>query len=302
VTHDVVVLGRAGVDLYPTEARVPLAEQDRFERFLGGTGANIAVGAARAGLRAALVTGVGDDGHGEFVRRRLAAEGVDVGFVSARVRARTPLTFCELWPPDRFPVTTYRCEHSPDWDVELSAAEVTALSTARAVVATGLALAREPSSSSVFAVLGAADGLRVLDLDWRPVPGVDVHEVSRTTDAAVRVVDVVVGDEDEVRRAGGVESLAARCPAVVLKRGPRGATVVAGGVHQDVRPFPVRARNGLGAGDAFAAALVAGLLAGRSLHESARRGAAAGALVAARLACADAMPTPDEVDALLAGT
>jgi len=106
VTHDVVVLGRAGVDLYPTEARVPLAEQDRFERFLGGTGANIAVGAARAGLRAALVTGVGDDGHGEFVRRRLAAEGVDVGFVSARVRARTPLTFCELWPPDRFPVTT----------------------------------------------------------------------------------------------------------------------------------------------------------------------------------------------------
>jgi 5-dehydro-2-deoxygluconokinase len=111
---EAVVIGRVGVDLYPNQLRTPLREVRTYTRFVGGFAGNVATGLARLGVRTAIVSRVGDDGHGEFVRDFLASEGVDVRFLRTDPYWPTPPTFCEVWPPDHFPITFYRRPSCPD--------------------------------------------------------------------------------------------------------------------------------------------------------------------------------------------
>ena len=298
---DAVVVGRVGADLYPTEPRTALRAQRTFVRSVGGSGGNIAVGLRRLGVDTALVTGIGADGHGQFLLDRLEAEGVDTRFVSRHPERLTPISFCELWPPDHFPVTMFRTERSADWEVDLDPASVTALADARLLVVTLTALAREASRASTLALVYEHRGIRLVDLDWRaPVWEVESDYAKRVTDVAA-AADLVLGNEEEIARAAGSPSslLAAGARAVVVKRGPRGATLVTAERSVDVPAIPVVVVNGLGAGDAMAAAIGAALLAGRPLAEAVERGAAAGALVASRLACAESMPTVPELERIL---
>jgi 5-dehydro-2-deoxygluconokinase len=116
---EAAVIGRVGIDLYPNELSTPLRRVRTYTRFVGGFAGNVTTGLARLGVRVAILSRVGDEGHGEFVRDWLAREGVDVRFLRTDSYWQTPPTFCEVWPPDRFPITFYRRPTCPDWQLSL---------------------------------------------------------------------------------------------------------------------------------------------------------------------------------------
>ena len=294
------MLGRVGVDLYPNELETPLRAVRTFTRFVGGFAGNVATGLARLGVRTAIVSRVGEDGHGEFVRDFLEREGVDTRFLAVDPYWRTPPTFCEVWPPDRFPITFYRRPTAPDWQLAPGDFDRDDVAATPLLYATGTGLAQSPSRETTLAALREHERTTVFDLDWRPALWERPEEFPAVAAEAVRHADVVVGNEEEVEAAAGsAEAIVDAGTALVLKRGERGATVFAAGGVVDVPPHPVEVVNGLGAGDAFAAALGHALLRGLELGEAVRRGTVAGALVAAQLACSEAMPTLEELEAAL---
>jgi 5-dehydro-2-deoxygluconokinase len=292
---EAVVMGRVGVDLYPNQLETPLRAVRTYTRFVGGFAGNVATGLARLGVRTAIVSRVGDDGHGQFVRDFLEGEGVETRFLGVDPYWRTPPTFCEVWPPDLFPILFYRRPTAPDWQLAPGDFDADDVAAAALLYATGTGLAQSPSRETTLGALRAHGGTTIFDLDWRPDLWDDTEEFPPLAREAVAAADLVVGNEEELE-AAALPELPAR---LVLKRGERGATVFDGGDETDVPGFPVEVVNGLGAGDAFAAALGHGLLRGLSLVEAVRRGTVAGALVAAQLACSEAMPQLKELEAAL---
>ncbi len=289
-----VVMGRVGIDLYPNELETPLSEVRTFTRFVGGFAGNVSTGLARLGVPTAIVSRVGEDGHGEFVRSWLAGEGVDVRFLAVDPYWQTPPTFCEVWPPDRFPLTFYRKPTAPDWQLVPQDFEAGEVAGASLLYATGTGLAQSPSRETTLAAMRAHRGTTIFDLDWRPSLWDDPRAYPALAAEGVAAADIVIGNEEEA------EAARVEASTLVLKRGARGATVFEDGEATDVAGFPVDVVNGLGAGDAFAAALGHALLAGLPLTEGVRRGTVAGALVASRLACSEAMPRLEELEAVLA--
>ena len=290
---DAVVIGRVGIDLYPNEIETPLSEVRTFTRFVGGFAGNVATGLARLGVRTAIVSRVGADGHGDYVRSWLADEGVDVRFLATDPYWQTPPTFCEVWPPDRFPITFYRKPTAPDWQLSPEDFDADEVAGAPLLYATGTGLAQSPSRETTLAALRAHRGTTIFDLDWRPTLWDDPRTYPALAAEAADAADVVIGNEEEV------EAAQVDPPTLVLKRGERGATVYERGEETDVPGFPVEVVNGLGAGDAFAAALGQSLLQGMPLVDAVRRGTVAGAIVASRLACSEAMPRLEELEAAL---
>jgi 5-dehydro-2-deoxygluconokinase len=290
---EAAVLGRVGVDLYPNELETPLSDVRTFTKYVGGFAGNAATGLARLGVRVSIVSRVGADGHGDFVRSWLAAEGVDVRFLATDPYWLTPPTFCEVWPPDRFPITFYRRPTAPDWQLSPEDFDAEEVAAAPLLYATGTGLAQSPSRETTLQALRTHRGTTIFDLDWRPTLWEDANEYASLAAEAAAQADIVIGNEEEVE-AARVEP-----PTLVLKRGERGATVYESGEETDVPGFPVEVVNGLGAGDAFAAALGHSLLRGSSLVEAVRRGTVAGALVAAQLACSEAMPRLEELEGAL---
>jgi 5-dehydro-2-deoxygluconokinase len=290
---DAVVIGRVGVDLYPNELETPLAEVKTFTRFVGGFAGNVATGLARLGVRCAIVSRVGAEGNGDFVRAWLAGEGVDVRFLATDPYWQTPPTFCEVWPPDRFPILFYRKPTAPDWQLSPDDFDAEEVAAARILYATGTGLAQSPSRETTLAALRAHRGTTIFDLDWRPALWERPDEYPTLAAEACAAADIVIGNEEEV------EAARVKAATVVVKRGERGATVYERDEETDVPGVPVEVVNGLGAGDAFAAAVGQSLLQELPLVEAVRRGTVAGALVASRLACSEAMPRLEELEAAL---
>lgn len=302
MTVDAYVLGRVGADLYPLQLNTPLEEVRTFEKFVGGFAGNVSTGLARLGVRTGIVSAVGDDGHGRFIRRFLEAEGVDCAALHVHPTLRTALAFCEAWPPDDFPITFYRTPTCPDW--ELRAAQIPEdLAKARLMYGSGTGLAREPSRATTFAALERARQRVILDLDWRETLWEDVRDYPELIWQAAAFATVVVGGASEfVAAALDPRDLLKRGPKVVIvKRGAQGATINDAHGSRDIPGLAVPVVNGLGAGDAFGAALGAALLAGLGADEAVHRANAAGAIVASRLSCSTAMPRVAEIDALLGG-
>jgi 5-dehydro-2-deoxygluconokinase len=299
---DVAVLGRVGIDLYPNQLRTPLRKVRTYTRFVGGFAGNVATGLARLGLNAAIVSRVGPDPHGEFVRDFLSAEGVDVRFLAVDQHLMTPPTFCEIWPPDRFPITFYRYPTAPDWQLARGDFDADEIAAAPFLLATGTGLAQSPSRETTLAALSTHTGTTIFDLDWRPTLWDRAEEYGELARTAAGHADILIGNEEEVEAAAGERRalLELGVRTLVLKRGERGVLVFHEGREVDIPGHPVEVVNGLGAGDAFAAALVQSLHAGLSLEEAARRGSVAGAMVATQLACSEAMPTLRELEAELA--
>jgi len=286
-------MGRVGIDLYPNELETPLSEVRTFTRYVGGFAGNVATGLARLGVRTAIVSRVGAEGHGDFVRSWLAGEGVDVRFLATDPYWQTPPTFCEVWPPDNFPLTFYRKPTAPDWQLSPGDFDAEEVAAAPLLYATGTALAQSPSRETTLAALDSHRGTTIFDLDWRPTLWDEPGAYPELAAEASRHADVVIGNEEEVEAAN------VDVPSLVLKRGGRGTTVFENGEETDVPVHPVEVVNGLGAGDAFAAAVGQALLHGASLVDAVRRGSVAGAIVASRLACSEAMPYADELEAAL---
>jgi 5-dehydro-2-deoxygluconokinase len=308
--YDVVTAGRAGVDIYPLQVGVGLEDVSTFGKFLGGTAANVAVAAARHGLSAALVSRTGDDPFGRFVHVALRQLGVDDRYVTAVPDLPTPVTFCEIFPPDDFPLYFYRRPAAPDMQLTPAGLPDGLVRSARVFWTIGSALSEEPSRSAMLAAYqtrGRAP-LTILDLDYRPMFWPDRAAATEQLAAALEHVTVAVGNLDECYTAVGERDPHRAAAALldrgldlaVVKQGPRGVLAATRDEVVEVPPVPVEVVNGLGAGDAFGGALCAGLLSGRPLADTIRFANAAGAIVASRLECSTAMPTTAEVDAALA--
>lgn len=308
---DVVTMGRVGVDIYPLQHGVGLDEVSTFGKFLGGSATNVAIAAARHGERSAVITRTGADPFGRFVHRELRRLGVDDRFVSDVAGLNTPVTFCEIFPPDDFPLYFYREPIAPDLVIEPDELDLPMIRTARVFWSTVTGLSRQPSRSAHHAAWNARGRapLTVLDLDYRPMFWDSAAHASTEVSAALEHVTVAVGNLQECEVAVGetdpfraADALLERgIELAVVKRGPLGVLAMTPEETVEVGPFPVEVVNGLGAGDGFGGALCHGLLAGWPLERVIRFANVAGAIVASRLECSTAMPTTAEVEAGLAG-
>ena len=307
---EVLTMGRIGVDLYPQQVGVGLAEVESFGKYLGGSASNVAVAAARYGRRTAVITRTGEDPFGTFLHQALRGYGVDDRYVTGVKGLPTPVTFCEIFPPDDFPLYFYRLPKAPDLEIYREELDTDAIRGAGVFWVTVTGLSEEPSRTATLAALEARAhrDITVLDLDYRPMFWPSREEARRWVQQALPHVTVAVGNLDECDTAVGErEPLAAASKLhefgvklAVVKQGPKGVLADDGTKAIEVPPVPVNVVNGLGAGDAFGGALCHGLLAGWDIERVMRFANAAGAIVASRLACSDAMPTAAEVDRLLA--
>jgi 5-dehydro-2-deoxygluconokinase len=311
---DLITMGRVGVDLYPQQIGVHLAEVESFAKSLGGSATNVAVAAARLGARSAVITKVGDDPFGPYVRDALAGFGVDSRWVGTHPTLRTPVVFCEIFPPDDFPLLFYREPTAPDMTLEAGELDLDAIRRARVFWTTGTGLSAEPSRAATLAALAAREdaddgAITVHDLDHRPQFWKDESEAGRWAREALAHATVAVGNRDEVAVATGTRDPEEASAALldlgvrvaIVKQGPAGVLARTRSEVVEVPPVPTEVVCGLGAGDAFGGALVHAMLAGAGLEEAVRLANAAGSFVASRLACADAMPTREELDAFAAG-
>ena len=307
--YDVITVGRTGVDIYPLQAGVGLEDVRTFGKFLGGTAANVAVAAARHGLRTAVVTRTGDDPFGRFVHKALRELGVDDRFVTPVADLPTPVTFCEIFPPDDFPLYFYRRPTAPDLQLTADLLPAGPVRDARVFWTTGSALSEEPSRSAHHAAWAARGRrpLTVLDLDYRPMFWPDRAAATAALAPALERVTVAVGNSDECLTAVGERDPHRAAAALldrglelaVVKQGPKGVLARTRDELVEVPPIPIEVVNGLGAGDAFGGALCKGLLAGWPLERVIRFANGAGAIVAGRLECSTAMPTTAEVQTVI---
>jgi 5-dehydro-2-deoxygluconokinase len=309
---DVITMGRVGVDLYPEQSGVSLAEVETFRKSLGGSPVNVAVAAARLGSgRVAAITKVGDDPFGPYVRAAMDGFRVDTRWVGTAPKLRTPVVFCELHPPDSFPLLFYREPKAPDMDIALEELDLEAIRAARLFWTTGTGLSDEPSRSATLGALEARNrnGITIHDLDHRPMFWRHEDEASDMARAALANATVAVGNQDEVAVAVGTRDpwdasaalLEVGVELAIVKRGPEGVLARTRDELIEVEPVRLEVVNGLGAGDAFGGALAYGLLTGDEIEAVIRRANAAGALVASRLACADDMPYLQELEEIVEG-
>ncbi|WP_333890407.1 5-dehydro-2-deoxygluconokinase [Mycolicibacterium gadium] len=303
--HDVLAIGRCGVDVYPLQIGVGLQDVETFGKFLGGSAANVAVAAARLGNRSALISGVGADPFGKFVSNELARLGVDNRHVVTNDQYPTPVTFCEIFPPDDFPLYFYRRPKAPDLQISADDIDADAVRSARLYWSTVTGLSEEPSRSAHFAAWEVRERapLTVLDLDYRSMfwdsPAAATEQVQR----ALKHVTVAVGNREECQIAVGESNPRKAADALldlgvelaIVKQGPRGVLGKTKRSSVTVPPNEVDVVNGLGAGDAFGGSLCHGLLHEWPLEKTLRYANAAGAIVASRLECSTAMPTAAEV-------
>jgi 5-dehydro-2-deoxygluconokinase len=307
---ELLAIGRVSVDLYPEQIDRPLADVSTFRSAIGGTATNVAVAAARLGHRSALVTKVGDDPFGRFVRAALDRFGVDSSGVSTHPDLPTPVVFAELDPPAEPSIWFYRKPSAPDEHLTLDDIDLDLVRSVPVLWIPGSRMAFEPSATTIRAVLEER-GRRphtVLDLDYRPMFWDSADAAGRGIGPLLDLVTVAVGNREECEVAVGTrdpEDAARR----MIDRGVELAIVKMGGdgvlaVHADgtsvvVPPTPVEVVCGLGAGDAFGGSIVHSLLTGAEPRQMMIEANAAGAIVASRLLCSDDMPTLDEIHSMI---
>src|SRR5947209_14478897 len=329
---DILLMGRSSIDLYANDIGAPFHEIKNFAAYVGGCPTNISVGTRRLGLRSVLLTAVGDDQVGNFILHFLQREDVETQFIPRKSGRRSSAVVLGIEPPDRFPLTYYRDNCA---DIELTIDDVLAapLADCHALLISGTGLSKEPSrSATLFAAeLAQQVGARVvLDIDYRPDQWDDQRAFGVTLRSALRLVDIVIGTEDEINAAmltdatqisiahsqisdarvhgdtdAAIQQLLTLGPRLLVqKRGAAGSKIhLLSGEREtrriDVPGFPVEVQNILGAGDAFAAGFIYGFVKGWDWYKAARLGNACGAILVTKHGCANFMPTYDEVTAFI---
>ena len=328
-TLDVVTVGRSSVDLYGEQVGGRLEDMASFAKYVGGCPTNIAVGTARLGLRSALITRVGDEHMGRFIREQCAREGVDVRGIVTDPQRLTALVILGISDRDTFPLIFYR-ENCADAALSEADIDEDLIAAARAVVVTGTHFSTatlDAASRKAMRLARAHGGRVVLDIDYRPVLwGLTGHglgeerfvasdEVTAHLQTILPGCDVIVGTEEEIHIAGGstdtmqaIRAVRAAAPAalIVVKRGPMGCTAFPGAIPETIDQgvsgpgFPVEVFNVLGAGDAFMSGFLRGYLRDLPLAECCRLANACGAFAVSRHGCAPAIPSWIELEAFLA--
>jgi len=308
-SYDVITIGRVGVDIYPQQYGVGLEDVKTFEKFLGGSATNVACAVAKYGLKSAVITRTGNDPFGKYVHEELRRLNVSDEFVSGVDGLQTPVVFCEVFPPDNFPLYFYRKPKAPDLVINTSELDLEAIKNAKLYWSTVTGLSEEPSREAHFAAFRARGKkeFTVLDLDYRAMfwesPALATEQVSK----ALEHVTVAVGNKEECEVAVGESEPLRAADALldrgvqlaIVKQGPKGVLAKTRDEVIEVPPYFVDVVNGLGAGDAFGGALCLGLIEGWPLRRILEFANVAGALVAAKLECSTAMPTRDEVEKVL---
>jgi 5-dehydro-2-deoxygluconokinase len=324
---DLVCIGRTCVDLYAEQEGARLEDVQSFRKYVGGSAANIAINTARLGVKTAMLTRVGEEQMGRFVRKTMAETGVDVSHVVFDPEHLTPYVLLAVREVEGFP-RIFAYGDAADMALDEGDVDPGFIASSGALLVTGTPLSRPGSRSASFKAVRAAReaGTRVLfDLDYRPVFwGVASHEqggqmfvesadVTETYRSVLPQCDLVVGTEEEIQIAGGSsdtrESLLAirelSGATIVLKVGAMGAIVFPGDVPEDLQDgvsvpgFPVEVFNSVGAGDAFMSGFLSRWLREEPLEECLRIGNACGAIVVSRHGCSPAMPTPEELEYFL---
>jgi 5-dehydro-2-deoxygluconokinase len=324
---DVVTIGRASVDLYGQQIGSRLEDVASFAKSVGGCPANIAIGAARLGLRSALVTRVGDEQMGRFILEQMAREGVSTRGVVVDPKRLTALAILSVENDHKFPLLFYR-EDCADMALSEEDIDEAFIGSAKAVVVTGTHFSRvntEAAQRKAMRAARAAGRKVVFDIDYRPnLWGLAGHAagdnryiasqaVSTRLTAVLPDCDLIVGTEEEVLIASGESDLLAGLKAIracsaatiVLKRGPMGCIVYDGAIPDDLeegivgKGFPIEVYNVLGAGDAFMAGFLRGWIGGESLETAATWANACGAFAVSRLLCSPEIPTFEELQFFL---
>ncbi|KQO63151.1 5-dehydro-2-deoxygluconokinase [Curtobacterium sp. Leaf261] len=302
-------MGRVGVDIYPQQAGLGLEDVETFSKSVGGSATNVAIAAARHDHRTAVVTRTGDDPFGRYIARELPRLGVSAEFLDTVPGLSTPVTFCEIFPPDDFPLYFYRQPKAPDLMITAKSVTLHAVERARIFWTTVTGLSEEPSRQAhhvAYRARGRAEHT-VLDLDYRPMFWSSPESATREVAVALEHATVAVGNREECRIAVGETDPVRAADALlergvglaIVKQGPKGVLAKTRDEFIEVRPHAVDVVNGLGSGDGFGGALCHGLLAGWSLARTLAFANAAGAIVATRFECSTAMPTSADVDAFL---
>lgn len=306
---DVLTIGRVGVDIYPLQDDVGLEDVETFGKYLGGSATNVAIAAARHNLRSAVITRTGNDPFGRFVLKELTRLGVSHCFVRTVEGLNTPVTFCEIFPPDHFPLYFYRQPIAPDLVIKNDELDLDSIAQAKVYWSTVTGLSQEPSRSAhhtAWIARGRAQNT-VLDLDYRPMFWPNPEAASQEIARALEKVTVAIGNREECAIAVGetdpnraADALLERgVDLAVVKQGPKGVLAKTRNETVEVAPYLVDVVNGLGAGDSFGGALCYGLLNEWSLKRTLRFANVAGAIVAGRRECSTAMPTTEEVNEII---
>jgi 5-dehydro-2-deoxygluconokinase len=308
---DVITIGRVGVDVYPLQVGVGLEDVTSFGKFLGGSATNVAVAAAKYGLKSAVVTRTGNDPFGKFIHNELVRLGVSDEYVSGVAGLPTPVVFCEIFPPDDFPLYFYREPKAPDLEIKTEELDLDAIRDAKIYWSTVTGLSQEPSRSAHFAAWEARGrkSNTILDLDYRTMFWNSPEEATAQVSRALEHVTVAIGNKEECQVAVGetepmraADALLERgVELAIVKQGPKGVLAKTKDETVEVPPYFVDVVNGLGAGDSFGGAICYGLLQGWGLERMLKFANVAGALVASRLECSTAMPTAAEVEEVLKG-
>ena len=308
---DVLTVGRVSVDLYAQQVGASFSDPQTFAKSVGGSPTNVAVAAARLGQRAAIITNVGADPLGDYVVAQLDRWGVDTRYIGRDTRALTPVVLAALDPPEDPQIIFYRGDAAPDTTIATDDVPATSIRECRVLWMSAGALAEGATAQSSFdwlATRGRAQHT-ILDLDYRPSFWSDLEQARAAAQRAIAHSTVVVGNRTECDMAVGHTDadaaadalLAAGVELAIVKLGADGVLLATADERTRVAPIPVDVVCGLGAGDAFGGALIHGLLEGWDLARIGQFANGAGAYVASQLTCADAMPTTDIVEALIAG-
>ena len=329
--YDTLHMGRSSIDLYSNDIGAAFVDIKSFAAYVGGSPTNISVGGRRLGLKTALLTGLGRDPVGDFILKFLTEEGVETRFIRRKPGSRSSAVLLGIEPPDSFPLVYYR-DNCADIALTIDDVLEAPVSDSKVFQFAGTNLSREPSrSATLFAAELAHQAGRkvVLDIDFRPDQWHDPRAFGVVVRTALRLVDIVIGTEDEINAAmltdvsrieltdsvsdtqvkGDVDQairkmLSMGPQALLQKKGSQGVCVhlvdEQDKIEQiDAPGFPVEVINILGAGDAFAAGFLYGYVKGWDWYKSARMGNACGAIVVTKHGCANFMPTYEEVMAFV---
>ena len=328
--YDIISIGRSSIDLYSNDIGAAFEEITSFGAFVGGSATNIAVSCNRLGLKTILLTALGEDQVGNFIKRFLDDEGVITDFIPVLRERRTSAVVLGIEPPDRFPLVYYR-DNCADIALDIDHVKALPIAECNSVILSGTALSKDPSRTATFFAAEEAhrNGADVLlDLDFRSDQWYDPRAYGITVRALLPSVKIAIGTEEEVLAASlsdatqvsikhqqvsapeikgnldeaiqnvldlGVENL-------IMKRGAEGASIFdSNGNETHVPGFPVEVLNILGAGDAFAGGFLYGYVQGWDLYKACRMGNACGAIVVTHHGCANFMPSLKEAMAFAEG-
>lgn len=326
-TLDVITIGRAGVDLYGSQIGGRLEDMGSFDKYIGGSPTNMACGTARLGLKSGLITRVGDEHMGRFIREELLRHGVDVRGVKTDPERLTALVILGIRDDKHFPLIFYR-ENCADMALCEEDIDPAYVASARAVVATGTHLSHPRTAAAVLRALEIAranGGWTALDIDYRPnlwgVAGhgegesrfVESADVTAKLLSTLHLFNLIVGTEEEFHVAGGstdtIKALSAvrnvSSATLVCKRGPMGAVAFTGAIPASLDDgeagpgFPIEVFNVLGAGDGFMSGLLKGWLDGEAWPRALEYANACGALAVSRHGCTPAYPSLTELEFFL---